>query len=134
LERPVGKAFADKHRSAGVVTGELLVGHVDGATVLIVDDLVSTGGTLARAAKAAAAACAARVTSLAALGLFMPGSSEALATPDLERIAVLDTVPPFRLAGSGLLGKVDVLPSAPLLAEAIRRLATDRALSDLLVF
>src|SRR5262249_61061271 len=49
IGRPVGKGFADKHRSAAVVTGDLFVGDVDGATALIVDDLISTGGTLLRA-------------------------------------------------------------------------------------
>jgi ribose-phosphate pyrophosphokinase len=42
--RPVAKAFADKHRSAGVVSGDLFVGDVAGRTALIVDDLISTGG------------------------------------------------------------------------------------------
>ena len=45
--RPVGKAFADKHRSAGVVSGDLFVGEVAGSTALVIDDLISTGGTLA---------------------------------------------------------------------------------------
>ncbi|MDD3836581.1 MAG: ribose-phosphate diphosphokinase [Phenylobacterium sp.] len=134
IGRPVGKAFADKHRSAGVVTGDLLVGDVGDATVLLVDDLISTGGTIVRAARAARAAGARRVIALAAHGLFMPGAGEALADPAVARIVVTDTVPPFRLAGSPLLGKLDVLPSAPLLAEAIGRLAAGRALTDLLVF
>lgn len=131
--RPVGKAFADKHRSAGVVTGELLVGDVRGTTVLVVDDLISTGGTVARAARAAMAAGARRVIALAAHGLFMPGAAEALADPAVERVLVSDAVPPFRLEGGLLSGKLQVLPSAPLFAEAIGRLAADRALTDLLV-
>ena len=53
LGRPVGKAFADKHRSAGVVSGDLFIGDVAGATALVIDDLISTGGTLLRAARAA---------------------------------------------------------------------------------
>jgi ribose-phosphate pyrophosphokinase len=104
------------------------------ATVLVVDELISTGGTIARAARAAAAAGARRVVALAAHGLFMPGAPETLAAPELERIVVADAVPAFRLAGSPLMDKVDRLPSAPLLAEAIRRLATDEPLTDLLVF
>lgn len=134
LGRPVGKAFADKHRSAGVVTGELLVGDVRGATVLIVDDLISTGGTLVRAARAAKAAGAVETIALTAHGLFMPGAAEALADPALDRVVVADAVPPFRLAGDDLRGKLRILPSAPILGEAIARLATDRALTDLLVF
>jgi ribose-phosphate pyrophosphokinase len=134
LGHAVGKAFADKHRSAGVVTGDLLVGDVAGATVLVIDDLISTGGTLARAARAARAQGAARVIAMAAHGLFMPGAAEALADDALERIAVTDAVPTFRLEGSPTLAKIDVLPVAPLVAAAVGRLATGEALTDLMVF
>lgn len=134
IGRPVGKAFVDKHRSAGVVSGDLLAGDVGGATVLVVDDLVSTGATLARAARAARAAGAARAIAMAAHGLFMPGAAETLAEPALERVLVSDAVPAFRLAGSPVLEKVEVLPCAALLATAIHRLAVGEALTDLMVF
>lgn len=134
LGRPVGKAFADKHRSGGVVSGDLLVGEVRDATVLVVDDLISAGATMARAARAARAAGARRVIAMAAHGLFMPGAVEALGDPALERVIVADSVPPFRLAGSALAEKVEVVPCAPLLAEAVGRLATGQPLTDLLVF
>jgi ribose-phosphate pyrophosphokinase len=134
IGRHVGKAFADKHRSAGVVSGELLVGDVADASVLIIDDLISTGGTLVRAARAAKAACAAEVAALCAHGLFMPGAAEALADPALDRLVVTDSVPPFRLADPTLAGKLAVVPCAPLFAEAIARLANEQPLTDLLVF
>ena len=73
LARPVGKAFAEKRRSAGVVTGELFVGDVDGATALIIDDIIVTGGTLVRAARAARRAGASDVLAPVTHGLFMPG-------------------------------------------------------------
>jgi ribose-phosphate pyrophosphokinase len=132
--RPVGKAFAEKHRSAGIVSGNLFVGDVAGTTVLIVDDLISTGGTLLRAARAARQAGARRVIALVTHGLFMPGASEVLADPAIERLVVTDAVPAFRLAASQVRDKVDILPSAPLLAEAIRRLEEGRALADLFAF
>ncbi|MFN4175706.1 ribose-phosphate diphosphokinase [Phenylobacterium sp.] len=131
---PVGKAFADKHRSAGVVSGDLLVGDVAGATVFVMDDLISTGGTLVRAARAARAAGARRVIAFAAHGLFMPGAAEALADPALERVVVTDSVPPFRLAGAAIAAKVETVPAAPLLADAVGRLATGQALTDLLAW
>lgn len=132
--RPIGKAFADKHRSAGVVTGDLFVGDVAGATALLIDDLISTGGTLVRAGRAARSAGARRVIALTAHGLFMEGAAEALADPALERVVVTDSVPPFRLPPGATRDKLDILPSAPLFAEAIARLHEGRPLTDLLVF
>lgn len=134
LGRPVGKAFADKHRSAGVVSGDLFVGDVAGATALIVDDLISTGGTLLRAARAARQAGARRVIALVTHGLFMAGAAEVLADPAIERLAVTDAVPPFRLGTGPVRGKIDTLPAAPLIAEAIRRIDQGKPLADLLVF
>jgi ribose-phosphate pyrophosphokinase len=134
LQRPVGKAFADKHRSAGIVSGDLFVGDVAGTTALVVDDLISTGGTLLRAARAARQGGARRVIALVTHGLFMAGAAEALADPAIERLVVTDAVPAFRLESGPLRDKVDILPAAPLLAEAIRRLDEGRALADLLVF
>lgn len=131
--RPVGMAFAEKHRDGGHVSGHLFVGDVRGATALLVDDLVSTGSTLVRAARAARLAGASRVVALAAHGLFMPGSGELLADPAIDRVAVTDSVPPFRLAHAPAKAKLDVLASAPLFAEALRRLHEGWPLTDLLV-
>jgi ribose-phosphate pyrophosphokinase len=132
--KPIGKAFADKHRSAGVVTGDLLVGDVRDATVLLIDDLISTGGTLVRAARAARQAGARRVIAMAAHGLCMPGAAQALADSAIERVVVTDAVPPFRLEAGKIYGRVEIVACAPLLAEAIARLATGKPLTDLLVY
>ncbi len=133
LGKPVGKGFAEKHRSSGVVSGDLFVGEVQGATALIVDDLISTGGTLLRAAQAARKAGAKRVIAMVTHGLFMPGAQEVIADPAIDRFVVTDSVPPFRLE-AGARAKIDTLPVAPLLAETIRRLQEGRTLTDLLVF
>jgi ribose-phosphate pyrophosphokinase len=134
MGRPIGKAFAEKHRSAGVVSGDLFVGDVTGATCVIVDDLISTGGTLVRAARAARARGARRVFACVAHGLFMPGAETALADPAIDRIIATDAVPAFRLPAGPVRDKLDIVPAAPLLAEAIRRLHEDKPLTDLLVF
>jgi ribose-phosphate pyrophosphokinase len=132
IGRPVGKGFADKHRSAGVVTGDLFVGDVAGATALVVDDLISTGGTLLRAARAARNAGARRVIALVTHGLFMTGAADAVADPAIDRLVVTDTIPPFRLANAPR-DKIDTVPAAPLLAETVRRLHCGQALTDLMV-
>jgi ribose-phosphate pyrophosphokinase len=132
--RPVAKAFADKRRSAGVVSGDLFVGDVAERTALVVDDLISTGGTLLRAARAARKAGARRVLALVTHGLFMPGAAAVLGDPAVERLVITDSVPPFRLGREAAWGKLDILPAAPLLADAIARLHDGRALTDLVVF
>ncbi len=133
LGRRLGKAFVEKRRSAGVVSGELFVGEAAGATALIIDDLISTGGTLLRAARAARKAGAKRVLALVTHGLFMPGAEAMLDDPAIDRIVITDAVPPFRL-GAAARAKIDMIAAAPLLAEAIRRLHAGEALTDLLVF
>ena len=134
IGRPAGKAFAEKHRSAGVVSGDLFAGDVEGKTCIIVDDLISTGGTLVRAAQAARRGGAARCLACVAHGLFMPGAEAALADPAIERIFVTDSVPPFRLGPGPVRDKLVIVPAAPLLAEVIRRLHQDQPLTDLSVF
>jgi ribose-phosphate pyrophosphokinase len=134
LGRPVGKAFADKHRSAGIVSGDLFIGDVNGTTALVIDDLISTGGTLLRAARAARKAGARRVIALVTHGLFMEGAAKALADPAIDRLVIADAVPPFRLVDEAVRRKVDVLPAAPLLADVIKRIHTGESLSDLYVF
>ncbi len=134
IGRPLGKAFAEKRRSSGVVSGDLFVGDVAGATCVIVDDLISTGGTLVRAARAARARGARRVFACVAHGLFMPGAEAALADPAIDRIIATDSVPPFRLTAGPVRDKLEIVSAAPLLAEAIRRLHENEPLSDLLVF
>lgn len=122
LDRPVELGLMEKHRSAGEVSGERLFADVHGRHVVIVDDLVSTGGTLLRAARAARAAGAASVQAVATHGLFVEDAGESLAGPALDGILVTDSVPPFRLHGRPAMERVEVLPCAPLIAQAIRGL------------
>jgi ribose-phosphate pyrophosphokinase len=132
LGRPIGKALADKRRSEGVVSGDLFVGEVEGATALVIDDLISTGGTLLRAARAARHAGAKRVVALVTHGLFMPGAETVLLEPAIDRLVVTDSA--STSLGEAARAKVDVLSVAPLLAECIRRLHAGDTLNDLLVF
>ncbi len=106
LGRPVGKGLVEKHRSAGVVSGDLFVGDVAGTTTLIVDDLISTGNTLLRAALSARKAGAKRVIALVTHGLFMPGAAEVVADPTIDQVVITDSVPP-----SGLLTRPETRSS-----------------------
>ncbi|PPQ27897.1 ribose-phosphate diphosphokinase [Rhodopila globiformis] len=118
LHADVGSATMEKFRSGGVVSGGLLAGEVRGKVAVIVDDLISTGGTLVRAAEACRAAGATRVLAAAAHGLFIDGAPELFATPAIDGITVTNTVPPFRLAAEAAL-RLTVLDVSDAVARAI---------------
>jgi ribose-phosphate pyrophosphokinase len=133
LGRPPTSAFVEKYRARGVVSGEMLVGDVAGRVALIVDDLISTGGTIQRAARACRAAGARAVHAAATHGLFVGQAREVLFDdPALGQVAVTNSVPPFRLGRERLPDQLVVLDVAPLFAEAIRRLHTGGSIVDLL--
>jgi ribose-phosphate pyrophosphokinase len=131
LGREVGMVFLEKQRSEGVVRGEAVVGVVAGRTAVILDDLIATGTTLCRAARACSERGAVEVHAAATHGLFMGGAPELMAEPSLARIVVTDSVPPFRLDPARARERVVVLEVAPLLAAAIERLHDDGSIVEL---
>jgi ribose-phosphate pyrophosphokinase len=118
LQRDVGNAIMEKFRSSGVVSGSLLAGDVRDRTVVIVDDMISTGGTLIRAAVACHRAGAARVIAAAAHGLFMDGAPELFAAPELESVLVSNSMPPFRV-GPDARAKLKIFDAGPAIAKAV---------------
>jgi ribose-phosphate pyrophosphokinase len=132
LARPLADGFVEKHRSAGVVSGERLVGEVAGRTVLLVDDMISAGTTLARASEACRKAGAREVVAAAAHGAFVPAASRVLADAPLDRIVVLDHIPPDALEPALVEAKLTLLDAASLVAEAIRRMHGGGSLVELL--
>ncbi|CAG4914023.1 unnamed protein product [Acidocella sp. C78] len=114
----VGSACMEKHRSGGVVSGALLAGEVRGRAAIIIDDLVSTGGTLLRAARACREAGAVAVHAAAAHGLFVGGAPELFASPLLDGIVIANTVPPGD-AGAGAPRRLAIIDAAETIARAI---------------
>ncbi len=115
----VSTAFAEKYRSGGVLSGSLLVGDVQGKHAVIIDDLISSGATMARTAQACIASGAHSVCAAATHGLFAGGAIELLEKSPLERIVVTDTVLPRAIAGTSPAAKVMVLGSASVFAGAV---------------
>jgi ribose-phosphate pyrophosphokinase len=132
LGREVPGAFVEKRRSAGVVAGDALVGEVAGRTVLLIDDMISAGTTLARAAETCRKAGAREVLAAAAHGAFVPAASRTLADAPIDRIVVLDHIPPFALDPILVEAKLTVLEASGLIAEAIRRMHEGGSLVELL--
>ncbi|MGA3398625.1 MAG: ribose-phosphate diphosphokinase [Acetobacteraceae bacterium] len=119
IRQDVGSAYMEKYRSSGVVSGELLVGDLRNKVAVLVDDLISTGGTLVRAAKACRAAGATKVFAAAAHGLFIDGATELFATPALDGITVANTVPPFRVPAEVAAQRLTVLDISDAIARAM---------------
>jgi len=132
LDRRLTSAFVEKRRSADVVSGEALVGDVSGRTVLLIDDMISGGTTLARASATCRKAGAREVIAMAAHGAFVPEASRVLAAAPLDRIVVLDHIPPFALDRQLVDARLTVLDGAGLVAEVIRRMHDGGSLVELL--
>ncbi|RWB73025.1 MAG: ribose-phosphate pyrophosphokinase [Mesorhizobium sp.] len=131
MSNEVGFGFMEKRRSRGVVSGDLFAGDVGGKTVFLVDDMISTGGTMLRAARACRERDAKQVHAVATHGLFGKGSEALFTDPAIGRIVVTDSVVSASKAGTGREAKLQVLSTAPLIAEAIKRLHANGSISEL---
>jgi len=132
LGRAIAGGFMEKYRALGVVSGDTLIGDVKNSSVIIIDDLISSGTTIARAAAACRAAGAKRVYAAASHGLFAGDANAILRAAAIDRIAVTDTVPPLRLDATLVQEKLTVLDSTRLFAAAIERIHAGGSIVELL--
>jgi ribose-phosphate pyrophosphokinase len=124
-------AVVHKIRVGGdIVETHGLAGEVRGLRPLIVDDMISTGGTLAAAIAVLLEAGALPEVMVAAThGLFVGSVVERLATLPITHLLVTDTVSDTAPADLA----VQRVTVAPLIADAITRLHRGRSLSDLII-
>ncbi|MDB5275682.1 MAG: ribose-phosphate pyrophosphokinae [Ferruginibacter sp.] len=132
LKRELPMVLMEKYRSSGMVWGERIAGDVKDKIVVIVDDLISTGGTIARAAAACKKSGAKKVVALATHGMFTGNTDDTLGEEALQQIITTNTIPPFRLEHTRVIEKVTTLNAAPLFAEAIKRLYEGGSIVELL--
>ena len=129
--KPVGNALLEKHRSGGVVSGSLFAGDVDGRTAIIIDDMISSGGTIMRAVQACRDNGAERVFAAATHGLFSQGANQLFEQGGPDRIFVTDSVTiPKGLSSE----RLQIVSVAPLLADALARLSNGEPLYDLVPY
>lgn len=129
LGRKVETAFMDKKRSSGRVSGSSeVIGRVEGATVLLVDDQIVGGTTMVRAALACRAQGAREVIAVATHGLFSHTAADNLAQARFGCVLVTNTVPVLPSPVEPLM----IVDVAPLLAETIKRLHGGGSIVDLL--
>lgn len=125
--RPLGIPVAVVHKqrlSGAEVKAMGVVGEVAGRNVIVVDDMISTGGTLVAAVQTVLEAGAKTpVTVVASHGLFVGPAQERLTALPLARVVVTDSVP---FTGKARF-PMEVVRAAPALAEVIRRLVASAA-------
>ena len=105
-----------------------MVGDVEGKAAIIVDDMISTGGTLIEAAKALRDRGAKRVFACATHGIFAGTPFGQIVESEIEEIIVTDTIP---LPPEAAAARIGVISVAALFAEAIMRIHKDLSLSAL---
>ncbi len=105
-----------------------VVGNVSGRTAIMIDDLITTGGTLCGAAKILMEAGAREIFAAATHAAFVPESAEKFQASPIKEIVVTDTIPlPSYMAET----PIKTLSVAILLADAIRRIHNNQSVSSL---
>lgn len=126
----VGLAIIDKRRpQANVCEVMNIIGDVRGKTVIIVDDMIDTAGTLCNAAKAAVEiGGAAEVFACASHGVLSGPALDRIEQSPIKELILLDTIP---LPKEKKIEKIKQLETHSLFSQAIDRIFTDKPLSIL---
>jgi ribose-phosphate pyrophosphokinase len=125
-------AIVDKRReTANVAEVHHVVGDVEGRTALIVDDIVDTGGTLAKVAQAIRNAGAREVLASCSHPVLSGDALEKIEASPLSRLIVSDSIPVSEQKRRS--GKIVVLSIAELMGKAIRNIHEEASVTSLFV-
>jgi ribose-phosphate pyrophosphokinase len=121
-------AIIDKRRNSPNEVADMhVVGDVEGKRAIIVDDMVDTGGTLAKAADALLENGATEVYACCTHAVLSGSAKERIPASSLKKIVVSDTIYHGDLPESS--DWVARLTVAPLIGEAIKRINSDESVS-----
>ncbi len=118
-------AVVEKRRtSAENVEVGFVIGDIENKNVILVDDLIATGGTIAKAAKLLREKGAREVFIMATHPVFCGRAIEKLREAPVKEIIVTDTIPV-----TAAIERLNVLSVAELLGEAVHRIHTNKSVS-----
>ncbi len=125
-------AVVDKRRSSATTTEQahIIGAPVEGKSVFIFDDMISTAGTIVGAARAAKHSGAKRVFVASTHGVLCAGAVEKLRNAGIEKIIVTDTIP-ISEEKQKALPNLEIISVGKLLAEAVYRIHENYSLTDL---
>ncbi|MBS0475621.1 MAG: ribose-phosphate pyrophosphokinase [Proteobacteria bacterium] len=116
----------DKPGSSEVMN---IIGDVAGQHCILIDDIIDSGGTLVNAAQALMDEGAASVTAYLTHGVLSGSAVERVTNSALKELVITDTIQPTAAALAS--PKIRVLTIAPLIGEAIHRIAEESSVSSL---
>ena len=124
-------AIVDKRRShevANVSEVMDIIGEVEGKTAILVDDIIDTAGTICNAAAGLKERGCRRVFACATHAVLSGPAMERIEKSVIEKLIFSDTIPMPEAKRSS---RVQQLSIAPLFAEAIMRVHSERSVSSL---
>ncbi|NYE57395.1 ribose-phosphate diphosphokinase [Carboxydothermus ferrireducens] len=124
-------AIIDKRRPEPNVAEVMnIIGDIEGKTVIMIDDIIDTAGTITQGAQALIERGAKEVYVCCTHPILSGPAVDRLANAPIKEVVVTNTIP---LPPEKKLPKIKVLSVAPLMGEAIRRIHEDLSVSELFV-
>jgi ribose-phosphate pyrophosphokinase len=106
-----------------------IIGEVEGRDCILIDDIVDSAGTLCNAAAAIMKKGAKSISAYVTHGVLSGGAVDRVEKSVMKELVVTDTICPSDAVNKSK--QVRVLPVAPLIGEAIRRIANEESVSKL---
>jgi ribose-phosphate pyrophosphokinase len=123
-------AIVDKRRDKpGQSEVMNIIGDVKGRTCILIDDIIDSGGTLCNAAQALMDSGAASVTAYISHGVLSGAAVSRVTNSALRELVITDSILPTEATAAS--DKIRLLTIAPLIGEAIRRIADESSVSSL---
>ncbi len=123
-------AIVDKRRDRpGESEVMNIIGEVEGRHCILIDDIIDSGGTLCNAAEALLEGGAKSVAAYITHGVLSGGAVARINGSSLKELVITDSIRPTEAAEAS--DRIRVLPIAPLVGEAIRRIADESSVSSL---
>jgi len=124
-------AIIDKRRPKANISQVMnVIGDVEGRDCIIVDDMIDTAGTLAKAALALKEKGALSVIAYATHPVFSGNAYKNINESELDEVIVTDTIPLSKTYSSD---KIRVISIASLLAETMRRINNGQSVSEIYI-
>lgn len=124
-------AIVDKRRErAGMSEVMHVIGEVADRNCILFDDIVDSAGTICNAAAALKEKGAKTVSAYTTHGVLSGPAHERIAASELDELVISDSI--LTSGETRAIDKIRVVSVAPLLAEAVRRVAEESSVSSLL--